>query len=189
ITVGCPTTVKPDGSDNGQTRLCPRCNNGNAPANIVAVIGAKKRTWLEICFIPLVPMSSSHIWNCSICGWHVDQNQSNGYAPPLPGPPPNAYNPHYQPNYGPPPGTIIRRYRLSITNYDNFRSTTTMGTITTQFISRSARAVSTARVRPAARLQSRKIAPAWRVTLFSSQFLYFVVRLELALMMTFVIYN
>ncbi|CAE6505745.1 unnamed protein product [Rhizoctonia solani] len=70
----------------------------------IAVIGAKKRTWLEICFVPLVPMSSSSIWNCSICGWHVDQNQSNGYAPPLPGPPPNAYNPHYQPNYGPPPG-------------------------------------------------------------------------------------
>ncbi|QRV89994.1 hypothetical protein RhiJN_18012 [Ceratobasidium sp. AG-Ba] len=49
-------------------------------------------------------MSSSHIWNCSICGWHVDQNQPNGYAPPVPGPPQQQYNPHYQPNYGPPPG-------------------------------------------------------------------------------------
>ncbi|KAJ1307838.1 hypothetical protein OPQ81_001920 [Rhizoctonia solani] len=77
IVFGCPTTVKPDGSDNGQTRLCPRCSN-------VAVIGAKKA-----------------IWNCSICGWHADQSQP---PPPLPGPPPNAYNPHYQQNYGPPPG-------------------------------------------------------------------------------------
>ncbi|KAG9098730.1 hypothetical protein FS749_003112 [Ceratobasidium sp. UAMH 11750] len=49
-------------------------------------------------------MSSSKIWNCSICGWHVSQNQPNGYAPPLPGPPQQGYNPHYQPIYGPPPG-------------------------------------------------------------------------------------
>lgn len=44
----------------------------------------------------------------------VDQNQPNGYAPALPGPPQGGYNPHYQPNYGPPPGkclTLVPRVR------------------------------------------------------------------------------
>ncbi|KAF8606468.1 hypothetical protein BDV93DRAFT_520769 [Ceratobasidium sp. AG-I] len=97
IAIGCPTKIDADGSDNGQTRLCPRCNN-------VSVFGAKKRTWIEICFVPLIPMKSSRIWNCSICQWHVDQDQPNGYAPPLPGPPQGGPSPYYQPNYGPPPG-------------------------------------------------------------------------------------
>ncbi|TFK29781.1 hypothetical protein FA15DRAFT_663044 [Coprinopsis marcescibilis] len=86
VLFGCKTTVKPEGDQN--PRVCPRCNNA-------AVIGAKTRNWFEICFVPLVPLSSKHIWTCTICNWQSPRG--NGlWEPALPGfapPPPAGYQP------------------------------------------------------------------------------------------------
>ncbi|KAF5324770.1 hypothetical protein D9611_004553 [Ephemerocybe angulata] len=112
ILFGCKTTVKPDGDQ--IPRVCPRCNNA-------AVISAKSRDWFEICFVPLIPMSSKHIWTCSICQWSM-RVEAGGWEPtPVgqAGPPPAGYYPpnwqqaHYPPanqyqyqpqtpSYGPP---------------------------------------------------------------------------------------
>ncbi|KAJ3509084.1 hypothetical protein NMY22_g16415 [Coprinellus aureogranulatus] len=117
VLFGCKTTVKPEGDQT--PRLCPRCNNA-------AVISAKTRDWFEICFVPLIPMSSKHIWTCTICQWSV-HNQPGAWEPALPGhggpapagyyppmPPPGFQPAHYAPspgqqqgyapNYGPPQG-------------------------------------------------------------------------------------
>ncbi|KAF5330911.1 hypothetical protein D9619_005847 [Psilocybe cf. subviscida] len=114
---GCSTSVAQEGD--GIPRICPRCNNA-------AVTAAKKKEWFELCCVPIIPMSSSHVWLCSICQWE-SSNQPGHFEPPLvtnppaqgrgfypAQPPPGfqpAYNPHqppfqpgYQPQYGPPPG-------------------------------------------------------------------------------------
>ncbi|KAF9001913.1 hypothetical protein BDQ17DRAFT_1244018 [Cyathus striatus] len=58
--VGCQTKITPEGDQT--PRVCPRCHNA-------AVIRAKSREWFEFFFIPVIPMSSKHIWICSICNW------------------------------------------------------------------------------------------------------------------------
>ncbi|TDL27283.1 hypothetical protein BD410DRAFT_713944, partial [Rickenella mellea] len=63
---GCPTKITPEGDNT--PRLCPRCNNAS-------VFSAKSRTWFELCWVPLVPMKSSHVWVCGICQWNVPQQQ------------------------------------------------------------------------------------------------------------------
>ncbi|KZP23608.1 hypothetical protein FIBSPDRAFT_737216, partial [Athelia psychrophila] len=68
---GCTTKISPDSDQ--QPRVCPRCHNGS-------VFGAKSRQWFEFCFVPLVPMSSKHVWMCSICQWQVPIQQ--GYVQP-----------------------------------------------------------------------------------------------------------
>ncbi|KAL5533197.1 hypothetical protein ACEPAF_4973 [Sanghuangporus sanghuang] len=97
ILFGCPTKIKPDGDQS--PRICPRCNNAS-------VFRAKSRTWFELCFIPLIPMTSKHIWCCSICQWQVPLQQGwepmvpqSGFAPGWQG------QPQQQGRYGgPPPG-------------------------------------------------------------------------------------
>ncbi|KIJ17248.1 hypothetical protein PAXINDRAFT_73279, partial [Paxillus involutus ATCC 200175] len=56
--VGCPTRISPD--SNQGPRICPRCHNAS-------MLAAKSRTWFELCFVPLVPLGSKHIWMCGIC--------------------------------------------------------------------------------------------------------------------------
>ncbi|KAH9934815.1 uncharacterized protein B0H18DRAFT_869216, partial [Fomitopsis serialis] len=106
---GCPTKIKPDGDQT--PRICPRCNN-------VSVTSAKSRLWFELCWIPLIPMKSNHIWMCSICQWNIPLQsnweparpggnfQPGGRGVFQPGPqsgninlPPNNYQPGYQPGY------------------------------------------------------------------------------------------
>ncbi|KIM87569.1 hypothetical protein PILCRDRAFT_815127 [Piloderma croceum F 1598] len=74
IMFGCTTKIKPDGDQ--PARVCPRCHNAS-------VISANSRNWFELCFVPLVPMSSKHIWMCSICQWNVPLQQ--GWEPPVAG--------------------------------------------------------------------------------------------------------
>ncbi|CCM06229.1 uncharacterized protein FIBRA_08475 [Fibroporia radiculosa] len=109
IVFGCPTKVSPSGDQT--PRICPRCHNAS-------VVSAKSRMWFELCFVPLIPMRSKHIWMCSICQWNIPMQQ--GWEPPLPsyGPPPtqpggwqpqssnytglhppNGFQPGYQPGY------------------------------------------------------------------------------------------
>lgn len=38
---------------------------------LAAVCSAKSKEYFEICFVPLIPMSSKHIWLCSICQWQI----------------------------------------------------------------------------------------------------------------------
>ncbi|EIM90200.1 uncharacterized protein STEHIDRAFT_145330 [Stereum hirsutum FP-91666 SS1] len=90
ILFGCPTKIKPDGDQT--PRVCPRCHN-------VSVIRAKSRTWFELCFIPLIPMTSKHIWVCSICQWSVPLQQ--GWEPQLPGGGGYYHQQPQQPNYQP----------------------------------------------------------------------------------------
>lgn len=42
-----------------------------------AVISAKSRNWFEFCFVPLIPMNSTHVWLCSICQWQVPLQQGS----------------------------------------------------------------------------------------------------------------
>ncbi|KDQ60644.1 hypothetical protein JAAARDRAFT_31608 [Jaapia argillacea MUCL 33604] len=104
IMFGCPTKVKPEGDQT--PRICPRCHNAS-------VFSAKSRMWFELCFVPLIPMTSKHLWMCGICQWNVPIQQ--GWEPALPGggqyhhqmqAPPQAYgggsNPGYQPSYNRP---------------------------------------------------------------------------------------
>jgi len=67
---GCPTKIHPEGDQT--PRICPRCNNAS-------VISAKSRMWFEFCFVPLIPMRSSHIWLCTVCQWQVPHQQ--GWEP------------------------------------------------------------------------------------------------------------
>lgn len=81
--VGCQTKLKPD--PNQPPRICPRCHNGilflpsllvpfgdsqplSSPAS---VLPAKKSTWFELFFIPVVPLSRKRILMCTICGWQA----------------------------------------------------------------------------------------------------------------------
>ncbi|CAO1626171.1 unnamed protein product [Parajaminaea phylloscopi] len=64
IIFGCPTKIKQEGD--GTAYVCPRCHNAQ-------VITAKSRTWFELCWVPLIPMKSKHIYACGICQWQGDQ--------------------------------------------------------------------------------------------------------------------
>ncbi|EPQ58401.1 hypothetical protein GLOTRDRAFT_110180 [Gloeophyllum trabeum ATCC 11539] len=105
IMFGCPTKIKPEGDQT--PRICPRCHNAS-------VFAAKSRMWFELCFVPLIPMSSKHIWMCSICQWNVPKQPSwepaaigggqyhhSGPAPPQgwAGPPGGNFAPGYNPGY------------------------------------------------------------------------------------------
>ncbi|KAG2020472.1 hypothetical protein CC2G_005811 [Coprinopsis cinerea AmutBmut pab1-1] len=95
VLFGCKTTLKPEGDQT--PRVCPRCNNA-------AATGCKSREWFELCFVPLIPMGSKHIWVCSICHWTSPRGQGL-WEPALPGfapPPPAGYYPPNQ-QWGPPP--------------------------------------------------------------------------------------
>ncbi|KAK0445512.1 hypothetical protein ARMSODRAFT_946516 [Armillaria solidipes] len=93
ILVGCQTNVKPD-SPEQVAHICPRCNNAS-------VIAARQKTWFEFFFIPVVPLSSKHIWLCTICQWRSPHGPGQvepaiafnpGYNPGFT----NGYNPAYQ---------------------------------------------------------------------------------------------
>ncbi|KAF9453288.1 hypothetical protein P691DRAFT_695369, partial [Macrolepiota fuliginosa MF-IS2] len=78
---GCSSSVSPDVGQ--PPRVCPNCHNGEPasfsaaegdPSNRskpVSITSGKKRTWFELCCVPIIPMSSSHVWMCSICNWTV----------------------------------------------------------------------------------------------------------------------
>ncbi|KAI0781056.1 hypothetical protein BD413DRAFT_600507 [Trametes elegans] len=100
--------MKPEGDQT--PRICPKCHNAST-------IRVKSRLWFELCFVPLIPMSSEHLWLCTICHWSVPLQQ--GWEPALPGygfqpgaqgqwqappytqlsPPPNAAQRGYEPAY------------------------------------------------------------------------------------------
>ncbi|KIM49278.1 hypothetical protein M413DRAFT_103107 [Hebeloma cylindrosporum] len=101
---GCSTKISPEGDQT--PRICPRCHNA-------AVSSAKSKEFFEFCFVPLIPMSSKHVWLCSICRWEVPLQQGwepqsvanlpmqpGGYYPqqPQPGWQPNQPQ-HYQGQY------------------------------------------------------------------------------------------
>ncbi|KAF4615532.1 hypothetical protein D9613_002921 [Agrocybe pediades] len=101
--VGCPTTIKQEGD--GSPRQCPRCHNA-------AVVQAKRSTWFELFWIPLIPLSRKHVLLCSICQWseeapkHVELGLVDDMKPKSPPDytqsaqywePPN--HPGYQPAY------------------------------------------------------------------------------------------
>lgn len=85
--VGCNEKVKPEGDQT--PRVCPRCHNGESLIAMLifflswylfshvlaAVIRANSRTWFEVCWVPLIPMSKKHIWVCTICQWNIPQQQ------------------------------------------------------------------------------------------------------------------
>ncbi|KEI36429.1 uncharacterized protein L969DRAFT_28270, partial [Mixia osmundae IAM 14324] len=58
LRAGCQTKYKDE--HDGSVRVCPRCHN----PSIAAV---KQTDIFEFCYIPLIPYSSSHLWQCSIC--------------------------------------------------------------------------------------------------------------------------
>ncbi|KAJ7168196.1 hypothetical protein C8R43DRAFT_983393 [Mycena crocata] len=99
ILIGCQQKIKPEGDFTA--RVCPNCHNA-------AVFSAKKTTWFEFFFVPLVPLSSKHVWICQICHWmaphgagqweptiayggYQQPNYETGYAQPTP----NNYQPTY----------------------------------------------------------------------------------------------
>ncbi|KIK96736.1 hypothetical protein PAXRUDRAFT_825639 [Paxillus rubicundulus Ve08.2h10] len=45
------------------------------------MFAAKSRTWFELCFVPLVPLRSKHIWMCGIC--QLQAQMQPGWEPPL----------------------------------------------------------------------------------------------------------
>ncbi|KAI4525798.1 hypothetical protein K525DRAFT_260624 [Schizophyllum commune Loenen D] len=67
ILFGCKTTTSPEGEQ--QPRICPRCHKA-------AVISAKQRNWFDVCWVPLFPTSTKHVWMCNICQWTL--NRQNG---------------------------------------------------------------------------------------------------------------
>ncbi|KAJ6547065.1 hypothetical protein B0H19DRAFT_251709 [Mycena capillaripes] len=88
ILIGCQQKINPEGDLT--PRVCPVCHNAS-------VFSAKKTTWFELFFIPLVPFSSKHVWLCQICHWmapHVagqwEPSVAYGGAP---------VQPSYQPGY------------------------------------------------------------------------------------------
>ncbi|PWN93520.1 hypothetical protein FA10DRAFT_264159 [Acaromyces ingoldii] len=91
VIFGCPTKIKQEG--NGQPHVCPRCHNAQ-------VVTGKSRTWFELCWIPLIPFKTKHIYICGICQWQAPQDGS--YQPPVAGGG-GGYQPQ-QPGYGPPQG-------------------------------------------------------------------------------------
>jgi hypothetical protein len=60
------------------SHVCPRCHNAQ-------VVTGKSRTWFEICWIPLIPFKSKHIYICGICQWQAPQDGQ--YQPPVAGHP------------------------------------------------------------------------------------------------------
>ncbi|KNZ45364.1 hypothetical protein VP01_81g7 [Puccinia sorghi] len=82
--VGCPVKVTSRAGDTA-ARLCPKCHNTN-------VYAANRRRWVEICFIPLIPVSNNQIWHCNICNWQANQDESSiqpaaaAFNQPPPGP-------------------------------------------------------------------------------------------------------
>ncbi|KIS67721.1 uncharacterized protein UMAG_11133 [Mycosarcoma maydis] len=105
VIFGCPTKIKQEGD--GSARICPRCQNAQ-------VVQAKARTWFELCWIPLIPMKSKHIYFCNICQWQADQD--GGFQPQVAGggfgghqayhqqqPQQYGYGPPQQQGYGYPP--------------------------------------------------------------------------------------
>ncbi|PWN48988.1 hypothetical protein IE53DRAFT_388811 [Violaceomyces palustris] len=91
VIFGCKDTIKQEGS--GQAHICPRCHNAQ-------VVTAKSKKWFELCWIPLIPMGSKHIFVCGICQWQAPQD--GPYQPPVA----QAGGGYYQPQqygYGPPP--------------------------------------------------------------------------------------
>ncbi|KAF5391803.1 hypothetical protein D9757_001787 [Collybiopsis confluens] len=96
---GCSTKVKPDGTEQ-PAHVCPRCNNAS-------VFAAKSKTWFEFFFVPLVPLSSKHIWLCGICQWASPLGVGQ-WEPPIAYQTPqhhsfSGYNAGYQPSYAQPP--------------------------------------------------------------------------------------
>ncbi|KAJ8699517.1 hypothetical protein PTI98_002626 [Pleurotus ostreatus] len=100
ILFGCQTKIKPDASQ--PPRICPRCHNAS-------IVAAKSKLWFEFFFVPIFPMSSDHIWICTICQfraplqtgqWEPQVASNFGYFPP-----PQQQNwtapnqPGYQPAY------------------------------------------------------------------------------------------
>ncbi|KAK7063538.1 hypothetical protein R3P38DRAFT_2818968 [Favolaschia claudopus] len=90
IFFGCQDKVKPEGDST--PRVCPKCHN-------VSVHAAKKTSWFELFWVPLIPFSSDHIWLCQICHWAAP-NQAGQFEPAVagdrPGPQQTA---SYQPSY------------------------------------------------------------------------------------------
>lgn len=66
--VGCGEDFEQ--TNDGVARICPRCHNAS-------IVGGKKKTYLEFCFIPLsfLPISKKQIWICHICQWFVDADR------------------------------------------------------------------------------------------------------------------
>ena len=44
----------------------------------VAVVSAKKNMYFELFCVPIIPMSSKHVWVCNMCQWRVPLQQ--GYV-------------------------------------------------------------------------------------------------------------
>ena len=129
---GCTSKVQPDGAEQ-PAHVCPRCSNGSSQFRSLvtephsppaaSVFAAKSKTWLECFFIPLVPLSSKHIWLCGICQWASPLGagwvqslfstnalivSSRHWEPPIAYQTPQhsgfgGYNAGYQPSYGQPP--------------------------------------------------------------------------------------
>ncbi|KDN51397.1 hypothetical protein K437DRAFT_254803 [Tilletiaria anomala UBC 951] len=94
IIFGCPAKIK---QTDTQPHICPKCHNAQ-------VVRAKSRTWLEVCWIPLIPMKSREIFICGICQWQTDAHGQYQPAPagaggfggpqgPYGGPPQHGYYP------------------------------------------------------------------------------------------------
>ncbi|KAG8977270.1 hypothetical protein FRB90_008863, partial [Tulasnella sp. 427] len=73
LQIGCPTSYEQEGDQ--VARICPRCHNAS-------VVATKSKTKLEICCVPLFPISSKRVWMCGICQWEVPMG--DGYEPPYP---------------------------------------------------------------------------------------------------------
>ncbi|KAF8163150.1 hypothetical protein B0H34DRAFT_694269 [Crassisporium funariophilum] len=103
VLFGCQTKISPEGDQTA--RVCPRCHNA-------AVSSVKSKKWFEICFVPLIPMSSRHEWRCSICQWTVPTQQAwepsmVSHAPLQPGMYYGA-QPGWQPSHNGSPGQHIQ---------------------------------------------------------------------------------
>ncbi|KAJ7445722.1 hypothetical protein B0H11DRAFT_397497 [Mycena galericulata] len=88
IFFGCQQRLKPEGDTTA--RICPNCHNAS-------VFSAKKTTWFELFFVPLVPFSSKHIWLCQICHWMAPHVAGQWEPPAAFGGAPMQSN--YQPGY------------------------------------------------------------------------------------------
>ncbi|EKM82813.1 hypothetical protein AGABI1DRAFT_104670 [Agaricus bisporus var. burnettii JB137-S8] len=106
---GCSSKVTPDGVQTPS--ICPNCHN-------LSLASGKKRTWFELCCVPVIPLSSKHVWICPICNWSAKTSDFQPQMPaagppggyyPAPGhyPPPSqypapVYSPYGAPHAGPP---------------------------------------------------------------------------------------
>ncbi|BGO95564.1 hypothetical protein NBRC10512_007822 [Rhodotorula toruloides] len=90
FTCGCDRQLS---QESGQAHICPRCHNGT-------VFPTKERNCFTFCFVPLIPLGSSHIYHCSTCQWEASQS---GPAPPVAPQPGGFYGPGQMggaPGYG-----------------------------------------------------------------------------------------